>query len=89
MIEGLRVRSLAGPAEEFSSPDLTLCADTFFSVRSIPALPQWHVKDTGHSAKSAGGRLHLNTLRVKVRLRLDEVGVSELYAVQAYTCGNL
>ena len=24
-------------------------------------LPQWHVKDTGHSAKSAGGRLHLNT----------------------------
>ena len=24
-------------------------------------LPQWHVKDPGHSAKSAGGRLHLNT----------------------------
>ena len=24
-------------------------------------LPQWHVKDSGHSAKSAGGRLHLNT----------------------------
>ena len=23
-------------------------------------LPQWHVKDPGHSAKSAGGRLHLN-----------------------------
>ena len=22
-------------------------------------LPQWHVKDTGHSAKSAGSRLHL------------------------------
>ena len=24
-------------------------------------LPQWHVKDPGHSVKSAGGRLHLNT----------------------------
>ena len=24
-------------------------------------MPQWHVKDPGHSAKSAGGRLHLNT----------------------------
>ena len=22
-------------------------------------LPQWHVKDPGHSGKSAGGRLHL------------------------------
>ena len=28
-------------------------------VRSTPVLPQWHVKDRGHSAKSAGGRLHL------------------------------
>ena len=27
----------------------------------IPVLPQWHVKDPGRSAKSAGGRLHLNT----------------------------
>ena len=24
-------------------------------------LPQWHGKDPGHSAKSAGGRLHVNT----------------------------
>ena len=29
-----------------------------FGVRSTPVLPQWHVKDPGHSAKSAGGRLH-------------------------------
>ena len=33
----------------------------FFGVRTTPVLPQWHVKDPGHSAKSAGGRLHLNT----------------------------
>ena len=31
-----------------------------FGVRSTPVLPQWHIKDPGHSAKSAGGRLHLN-----------------------------
>ena len=24
-------------------------------------IPQWHLKDPSHSAKSAGGRLHLNT----------------------------
>ena len=30
-------------------------------VYSTPVLPQWHVKDPGHSAKSACGRLHLNT----------------------------
>ena len=32
-----------------------------FSLRSTPVLLQWHVKDPDHSAKSAGGRLHLNT----------------------------
>ena len=31
-----------------------------FSVYSTPVLPQWHIKDPSHSAKSAGGRLHLN-----------------------------
>ena len=30
-------------------------------VRSTPVLPQWHVKDPGHSPKSADGGLHLNT----------------------------
>ena len=29
-------------------------------VCSTPVLPQWHIKDPRHSAKSAGGRLHLN-----------------------------
>ena len=32
-----------------------------FGVRSTPVLPQWHVKDPGYSAKSAGSRLHLDT----------------------------
>ena len=34
-----------------------------FGVRSTPVLLQWHIKDPGQSAKSAGVRLHLNTHR--------------------------
>ena len=60
MIERLRVPIPAEAAGEFSSPKLTLCAD-LFGVGATPVLPQWHVKDPGHSAKSAGGRLHRNT----------------------------
>ena len=37
---------------------LTLIRSPF---RFIPVLPQWHVKDPGHSAKSAAGRFYLNT----------------------------
>ena len=48
-----------GTAGEFSSPESTLCADSLLGVRSTPVLPQWHVQDPGHFAKSAGGRLHL------------------------------
>ena len=51
MIERLRVRIPTGAAGEFSSPESTLCPDSLFDVRSIPVLPQWHVKDSGHSAK--------------------------------------
>ena len=32
-----------------------------FGVSSIPVLPHGHVNDSGHSTKSAGGRLHLHT----------------------------
>ena len=37
-------------------PDFLLSMDFLNAV-----LAQWHVNDPGHSAKSAGGRLHLNT----------------------------
>ena len=40
---------------------------------STPLLPQQHVKDQGHSAESAGGRLQLNT-----HSRIDEVRVGQL-----------
>ena len=61
MIERLRARMPAGAAGEFSSPEFTLCADSY--SLSVPPfmLPQGHVKGPGHSAKRAGGRLHLNT----------------------------
>ena len=61
MIEKLRVRIPAGAAGEFSSLELTLCADAFSVSVPPPVLPQWHGKDPGHSAKSAGDRLHLTT----------------------------
>ena len=57
MIERSRVPVPAGAAGEFSSPGSTFCADSYFGIRSIPVLLQWHVNDPGHSAESAGGRL--------------------------------
>ena len=61
MIERLRVRIPAGAAGEFSSPESTLCAYSYSVSVPPPVLPQWHVKDPGHSSKSAGGRLHMKT----------------------------
>ena len=61
MIERSRVRIPAGTAGEFSSPGSTFYADSYFGIRSTPMLPQKHVKNPGHSAKSAGARLQLNT----------------------------
>ena len=60
MTERLRVRILAEVAGEFSSPESTLCADSY--LVSVPPLVllQWHIKDPNHSAKSADGTLHLN-----------------------------
>ena len=60
MIERSQVRIPAGSAGEFSSPGSAFCADSYFGIHSTPVLPQSHVKDPGHSAKSAGGRLQLN-----------------------------
>ena len=57
MIERLQVRVPAGVVGEFSSPGSTFCVDSYFGIRSTPVLPQWQIKDPGHSAKSAGGRL--------------------------------
>ena len=54
-------RGGGGEAGEFSSPELSLCADSYSGSAPPPVLPQWHVRDPGQSAESAGGRLHLYT----------------------------
>ena len=38
-----------------------------------PVLPQYDVKDPGHSAKGAGGRLQLNTHTHPIYVALNEV----------------
>ena len=48
-------------------------------------LPQWHVKDPGHSAKNAGGRLHL---KHAYTLDPSKLEWADHAAVQA-ECGNL
>ena len=58
IIRRLRVRILARVVGEFSSSEFVCWL--LFGVHSTHVLRQWHVKDTGHSAKSAGGRLHLS-----------------------------
>ena len=60
MIERLQIQISAGMAGEFSSPESTLCADSYLMSVSPPMLQQWHIKDPSHCAKSAGGRLHLD-----------------------------
>ena len=49
------------PAGESTSPGSTFCADSYFCINPPPPLPQKHIQDSSHSAKSAGGRLRLNT----------------------------
>ena len=97
VIEKLRVRVPAGAARECSSPESTLCADSLFGVRSTPMLLQWHVKEPGHSAKSAGGRLHLNTHTPLTRrsrsgltmpLSRQSVGISQENELTRILSGN-
>ena len=60
MIERSRVRIPVGAAREFSSPGSTFCAD-LFRYPFHPHVTAVARKRSGHSAKSAGGRLQLNT----------------------------
>ena len=46
-----------GRTGEFSSPELTFCANSYSVSVSPPVLLQWHIKGPGHSAKSVAGRL--------------------------------
>ena len=85
MIESLRVRIPAGAAGEFSSPELTLCADSYSVSVPPPVLPQWHVKEPGDSDQSAGGKLHVNTYNLDPTKSQSK---ADYAAIQA-ECGNL
>ena len=61
MTERSQVQIPAGAAGELFSPGSTFCADSYFGICSTSVLPQQHITDPSHSAKSAGGRLQLNT----------------------------
>ena len=84
MIERFRVRIPAGAAGEFSSPDLTFCADSYLVSVQLAMLPQWHIKDAGYSAKIASDRFDLNT-HTPLNLR----GRSGLTAAVQALLGNL
>ena len=60
VVEILRLRIPAGAAGEISSPESTFCADSY-SVSVQPCVIAMARKRPRSSAKSAGGRLHLNT----------------------------
>ena len=66
VIQRSRVRVLAETAGRSFSPGSIFCADSYLGNRSTPVLPQQQVKDPGHSAKSAVGRLQLHTHEVCV-----------------------
>ena len=69
-------------AGEFSSPESTLCADSYSVSFPYPMLPQWHVKDPGHSAKSTGAPKHAYTIDQSKSEWTD-------YATIQAECGNL
>ena len=62
---------------------------TFEGVHSASVLPQWHVKDPGHSAKSADGRLHLNTYTPMTQQSRSELTMRlSRHSAGAYRCKN-
>ena len=64
LLKGCEFDSRQEPPEKFplhSKLSLLTLPLLLFCIRSMFVLRQWHIKDPGHSAKRAGGKLHLNT----------------------------
>ena len=59
-LKGCKFESPQEQGENFFFSGVNFVCWLLFGVCSTPVLPQWHIKDLGHSAKNAGGRLHLN-----------------------------
>ena len=60
MIERLRVRARQKQRENVLLRSKLSVLTLLIRCPFHPELPEWHVKDPGHSAESAAGRLHLN-----------------------------
>ena len=60
-LKGHGFESVQEQLEIFLSSGSTFRIYSYFGIHSNPMLPQSHVTDPSHSAKSAGGRLQLNT----------------------------
>ena len=52
-------------------------------------LPQWHVKDPGHSAKSADGRLQINTHTPLTQRSRSGLTVLSMHSVETYQGNEL
>ena len=67
---------------------VTFVCAILLGVRSTPVLPQWHVKDPVHSAKSAGGRLHLNTHTPLTQRRRSGLTIYAVRSICGYFSGK-
>ena len=60
-----------------------------FGVHSASVLPRWYVRDTDHSAKSAGGRLHLNTHTFWTQWNRSELTMLSSHSMGTYQGNEL
>ena len=84
-IERLRVRIPGSSCRGIFFSRVNFVYWLLFGVRSTSVLPQWHVEDPGHSAKSAGGRLNLDKHTL---LAQRSRSGADYGAAQAY-CGSV
>ena len=70
MIERLRNRISTGASRAF------IFCRLLSGVHSVPVLPHWPVEDSGHSAKSTGGRLRTRTYTLG-RTKSPQWGVAD------------
>ena len=68
---------------------LTFCADSYSVSVPPPVLSQWHIKDSGHVANSAGSRLHLSTHTSLTQRRWSGLTILSRHGVETYRGNEL
>ena len=79
-----RTRDRKGTAKECYSPELTFCADSCSVSVPRPCYRCGTKKGPGHSAKSEGGRQHLNTLTSLTQQRRSGLSMVSRHNVGTY-----